>query len=294
MAHSVPFVSGETKVVGVFGFPVEHSLSPAMHNAAFAALQIPYIYVPFPVSPQALGPAIQSLSSLGIVGVNLTIPHKEAVLPFLTEITPEAREVGAVNTVHCREGALLGDNTDGQGFYTPLQEMGVDLAGKQVVVLGAGGAARAVVFRLARAGAQILVINRTPERAERLVQAVAQAGYRDAARILNTNRPEALSAAIAGATLLVQTTRVGMVPQEEALPDLPLDALSPHLLVYDLVYNPIETRLLREARMRGCRTLTGVKMLVYQGAAAFQRWTGIWPPTEVMEAAVLSALTKST
>src|SRR5581483_10375763 len=159
------------KVVGVFGHPVSHSLSPAMHNAAFAALGLPYVYVPFPVAPEEIGPAVRSLSSLGIVGVNLTIPHKESVLPFLDEITSEAREVGAVNTVHCTEGRLLGDNTDGRGFYEPLRELGVTVAGKRVVVLGAGGAARAVVFRLAREGAQITLANRTRERAERLARA---------------------------------------------------------------------------------------------------------------------------
>jgi len=287
-------VCGSTKVVGVFGFPVEHSLSPAMHNAAFAALRLSYVYVPFAVRPDQIGPAVRSLSPLGIVGVNLTIPHKESVLPFLDEITQEARDVGAVNTVHCVEGRLLGDNTDGQGFYQPLRERGIDLAGKPVVVLGAGGAARAVVFRLARAGAHILLANRTPERAERLAQAVADAGLgADAVQTLALDATKELAEAIAGANLLVHTTRVGMYPETDALPPVPLEAFHPDLLVYDLVYNPVETRLLAQARRRGCPTLNGVQMLVYQGAAAFQRWTGLWPPTDVMAKAVLQALLKS-
>ncbi len=287
----LPLVRGDTRVVGVFGYPVEHSLSPAMHNAAFAALRLSYIYIPFPVHPDALGSAVRSLSALGIVGVNLTIPHKENVLPYLDAITEEAREVGAVNTVHCVEGRLLGDNTDGRGFFEPLREIGLELRGRQVVVLGAGGAARSVVFRLIREGANVLLTNRTPERARRLAQDAATAGYGDQVKTLDGDDRREMRDAIAGAELLVHTTRVGMQPHTEALPPVPLEAFHTNLLVYDLVYNPVETKLLQEARLRGCRTLTGVKMLVYQGAAAFERWTGIWPPTDVMEAAVLEGLT---
>ena len=286
----LPLVRGNTRVVGVFGFPVEHSLSPAMHNAAFAALRLSFIYVPFPVSPDALGSAIRSLPALGIVGVNLTIPHKENVLPFLDAITDEAREVGAVNTVHCVEGRLLGDNTDGRGFYEPLHELGLSLSGRQAVVLGAGGAARSVVFRLLREGANVVLTNRTLDRAERLAQDAAEAGYSAQVRVVDGKSEKELGNAIAGAELLVHTTRVGMHPTPDAMPPVPLEAFHPNLLVYDLVYNPVETRLIQEARRRGCRTLTGVKMLVYQGAAAFERWTGLWPPTELMEAAVLEGL----
>ena len=284
-------VRGSTKVVGVFGHPVEHSRSPAMHNAAFAALQLPYIYVPFPVRPEAIGTAIRSLPALGIVGVNLTIPHKESVLPYLDEITQEAQDVGAVNTVHCKEGRLLGDNTDGHGFYEPLRQMGVEVAGKRVVVLGAGGAARSVVFRLAREGAHITLTNRTLDRAARLAQDVANASLEaPPITIVASDNLLGLTHALLEAELLVQTTRIGMVPETEELPAVPLEAFHPSLLVYDLVYNPVETRLLREARLRNCRTLTGVKMLVFQGAAAFQRWTGLWPPTDIMEKAVLEGL----
>lgn len=288
---AAPEVRGHTKIVGVFGHPVEHSLSPAMHNAAIAALGLPFIYVPFPVAPESLEPAIHSLAALGIVGVNLTIPHKESVLPLLDEITDEARNVGAVNTVHCIEGKLVGDNTDGRGFSTPLAEMGVNLTGKTAVVVGAGGAARSVVFQLAREGAQIVLTNRTRERADRLAAALADAGFDcDSIQTLDAEDTQGLATAIATAELLVQTTRIGMYPHGNEMPSIPLEAFHPGLLVYDLIYNPIETLLLQEAKRRGCRTLTGVKMLVYQGAAAFERWTGIWPPTEVMEQAVLAGL----
>lgn len=287
-------VRGSTKVVGVFGHPVEHSLSPAMHNAAFAALELPFIYVPFPVQPEAIGPAVRSLPALGIVGVNLTIPHKESVLPFLDEVTQEARDVGAVNTVHCVTGRLLGDNTDGRGFSEPLREMGFSVGGRRAVILGAGGAARAVVFRLAREGARLILTNRTPERAERLAEAVQEAGFSaEAVQVLPMDDTPRLAAALAEAELLVNTTRIGMHPDENSVPPVPLQAFHQDLLVYDLVYNPVETQLLKLAREAGCRTLTGVKMLVYQGAAAFQRWTGVWPPTDVMEAAVLRGLSEN-
>jgi shikimate dehydrogenase len=290
-AISYPAVRGTTKVVGVFGWPVAHSLSPAMHNAAFAELGLDFIYVPFPVAPEALGAALRNLSALGIVGVNLTIPHKESVLPFLEEITEEAQRIGAVNTVHCVDGRLVGDNTDGRGFYEPLREMGVPVAEQRVVVLGAGGAARAVVFQLVREGARVTLTNRTQERAERLAQAVYEAGYpADAVQTLPAEDFTGLADVLADASLLVHTTRVGMHPDTEALPPVPLHTFHANLCVYDLVYNPVETRLLQEARKRGCRTLTGVKMLVYQGAVAFQRWTGHWPPTDVMERAVLAGL----
>jgi shikimate dehydrogenase len=297
----MPVVCGKTGIVGVFGHPVTHSLSPAMHNAALAALGLPYIYVPFPVPPDSLGAALRALPALGIVGVNLTIPHKESALPFMDEITAEARDVGAVNTVHCiagegmaGEGRLLGDNTDGFGFFEPLREMGFAVAGKEAVILGAGGAARSVAFRLAREGARLCLVNRTPERAARLLRSLAAAGLdrneQGNHRVLSLEDAAGIACAMQSAALLVNTTRVGMVPEHKAPPPVPPETLHPGLLVYDLVYNPVETELLKAARARDCPTLTGVKMLVYQGAAAFQRWTGHWPSTEIMERTVLQGL----
>ncbi len=286
----MPFISGGAKVLGVFGWPVEHSLSPAMHNAAISAINLPYVYVPFAVPPTELKGAIEGLKSLGIVGVNLTIPHKEAVITMCDEISDNAREVGAVNTLHLVDGRVLGDNTDGRGFYEPLLAMGYELKGKQAFVLGAGGAARSVVFQLLREGARVAICNRSPERAERLAKAAIDAGY-DPERISVVKMAtSAVRDCIAESSLFVQTAKIGMHPNIDELPQIPLDALHANLLVYDLVYNPLETRLLAEAKLRGCPTLDGLQMLVYQGAVAFHKWTGVFPPTDVMERAALDAL----
>lgn len=289
----VRVIRGDTKVVGVFGWPVEHSLSPAMHNAAFIALGMPYIYIPFPVRPDAIGTAIRSLPSLGIVGINLTIPHKETVMPFLDEITQEAKEIGAVNTVHCVDGQLLGDNTDGRGFYQPLETMGFRAYGKLAVVIGAGGAARSVVYRLIKSGARVILSNRTKARAEQLAQDVYNAGYsHEKIEIVADGDIQRLSRAIKDADLLVQTTRVGMYPNANEMPSIPMESIHREMIVYDLIYNPLKSRLLQAAELHGCSTISGVQMLVTQGAFAFERWTGVWPPTDVMEAAVVESLTK--
>lgn len=289
-------VGGKTRIFGVFGYPVEHSLSPAMHNAAIAALGVDYLYIPFSVLPEDIGPAIRSLVPLGILGVNLTIPHKENVLPFLDEVTPEAKLVGAVNTVHNQAGRLIGHNTDGEGFAGSLKAQGFDPCGKRAVVLGAGGAARSVVFRLAREGASITIANRTLERAERLADHVRRAVgiFPEQNAKIDTvclSNEAGLTESISGAELLVNTTSVGMSPHADDAPPIPPRLMHSRLLVYELIYNPQETRLLALARAAGAQTLNGMPMLVYQGAAAFKVWTGLQPPIDVMMQAVQDRLT---
>lgn len=282
----LPSVNGKTRILGVFGFPVEHSLSPAMHNAAIAALGFNYLYIPFSVLPEDIGPAIRSIVSLGIIGVNLTIPHKERVLPFLDRIAPEALAVGAVNTVHNDKGQLVGYNTDGEGFAGPLKALCYELAGKRAVVMGAGGAARSVVFRLVRENAAVTLVNRTLSRANRLAEEARSAVAGAQVDCLSFTDLAGLREALAGAELLVNTTSVGMSPHDNDMPPIPPESLHPALLVYDLIYSPRETRLLAVARAAGCKTLNGVGMLVYQGAAAFEIWTSQRPPIDVMQAAV--------
>jgi shikimate dehydrogenase len=283
-------ILGTTQVVGVMGYPVRHSFSPPMHNAAFAALGLDFCYVAFEVAPENLSAALAGMRGLGLVGLNATIPHKQALLSLLDGISEEARLIGAVNTIHHREGQLWGDNTDGRGFVASLQAAGEEPAGRKVVLLGAGGSARAVSVALARAGvAEIVIANRTLERGVALAAFLHQNVQEGLARSVALPSP-ALSAACVEADLIVNTTAAGMYPQVELLPVTDLPALSSRTLVYDIIYNPRQTRLLRLAAERGARTRNGVDMLVYQGALAFQQWTGQTPPVEVMREALIREL----
>ena len=279
-------INGQTKLVGLIGYPVEHSLSPAMHNSAFTALGLNWCYVPLPVPPERVGEAIAGLRALGFVGANVTVPHKEAVMAYLDHVTPEAQAIGAVNTIVVREG-LIGYNTDWQGFLTALSERGFDPQGKRAVVLGAGGAARAVVYALAQAGAQVTVLNRTLARAQALVQDFASL-FPSLPLCFLPLTPQTLEEQTAEAHLLVNTTPVGLWPEvDQSI--WPEDLTFPsHLAVFDLVYNPRQTKLLQQARAAGAKAIGGLGMLVHQGAAAFELWTGEKAPVETMyEAASL-------
>lgn len=284
-------ITGATTVVGVLGYPVAHSLSPCMQNSAFAACRLDWVYVPFPVAPAALAEAIGGLWALGVPGVNLTIPHKEAVVPLLASLTPEAAAIGSVNTLLRTPDGWCGHSTDGIGFLCGLQARGAVVSGMRTVVLGAGGAARAVVGALAQAGAaSITVVARQAEKAEALA---AMATRIAAGALTATGCAWAQAApAVAQADLLVNATPIGMAPHTAAHTPLPAEWLHPGQWVYDLVYTPRETRLLRDAVARGCRPVDGTGMLVYQGAEAFTRWTGQTAPIAVMEAALAAALTR--
>ncbi|OGO40796.1 MAG: shikimate dehydrogenase [Chloroflexi bacterium RBG_16_57_9] len=267
--------------MGIMGWPIEHSLSPAMHNAAFAALGLDWVYVPLPVAPDQVREAVQGLRALGFVGASVTIPHKQAVMPWLDEMSAAARAIGAVNTLVVRDGRLLGENTDWLGFLASLREAGVEPAGRRALVLGAGGAARAVVYALASVGAKVVVVNRTHARAEKLVEELSQIpGVKALAGRLH---PLAAEGLVPGELdLVVNTTSVGMWPRADESPwpeGVPLPAAA---VVCDLVYNPLETQLLKSARSSGCRVIDGLGMLVHQGAAAFELWTGVEAPVKVM------------
>jgi shikimate dehydrogenase len=276
-----PNINGQTKLVGLIGYPVEHSLSPAMHNSAFAALNLNWCYVPLPVLPERLGEAGAGLRALGFVGANVTVPHKEAVMSYLDEVAPEAQAIGAVNTIVVREAELIGYNTDWQGFFTTLNEGSFSLHDKQAVVLGAGGAARAVVYALAQAGAQVAILNRTPSRAHALVQDFSPLFSALSLCALPLTW-QALEERTTEAHLLVNTTPVGMWPDADRSL-WPEDLAFPgHLTVFDLVYNPRQTKLLWQARTAGAKVIGGLGMLVHQGAAAFELWTGEKAPVETM------------
>jgi shikimate dehydrogenase len=261
-----------------------------MQNAALAAMGLDGVYVAFDVAPERLGVALEGLHALGVAGVNVTIPHKEPVIRYLTALSPEAELIGAVNTISFQgDGERRGSNTDAPGFIRSLREVGGDPAGARVLVLGAGGSARAIAVALAREGAALTIVNRTHARAvalAELLNARVQAGCAQAVPWSE----ESLSGAMRAATLLVNTTSVGMSPHVEASPELPEAGFHTGLLVYDLIYNPAETQLLARARRHGCRVVNGAKMLAWQGALALETWTGRTGPADLMERVLTAQL----
>jgi shikimate dehydrogenase len=280
-------ITGKTRVCGIIGDPVEHSMSPVMHNAAFEALGLDYVYLPLHVWGEELKTAINGMRALNIVGLNVTIPHKMAVMPFLDKLDPLAEKMGAVNTIANENGKLAGYNTDASGFLQALRSQGVEPDGKSIVILGAGGAAKGISFILAGAGASLVILNRTLSRAEELASQIERYYHRKIeAMTLNEAN---LKKAFEGADVLVNTTSVGMVPDvDQTL--VPGNLLNSHLAVSDIVYNPLETGLLREAKAAGARTINGLDMLVWQGALAFEKWTGRKAPFEIMRQAAMKAL----
>lgn len=275
--------------VGLIGWPVEHSVSPAMHNAAFQALGLDWWYTLLPTPPGEIASTLAQLRGQRYRGANVTVPHKEAVMAFLDEAESSARSIGAVNTVVVREGRLLGYNTDAPGFLAALQAAGFEPKGSRALVLGAGGAARAVVYALVQAGTIIVLFNRTPQRALELVyHAQGMGGSVSWTASLDSLEPE-----LADFNLLVNATPVGMWPQDNVSPWPEALPMPSHWTVFDLVYNPAQTRLLAQARAAGATAIGGLEMLVQQGALAFELWTGQFPPLDVMRAAARESLARS-
>lgn len=279
--------------LGIIGFPIGHSISPVFQQAALDHCGIDATYRAWEVSPEQVGDFVKKLRRPAVLGINVTVPHKEAVIPFLDEVDDWATEAGAVNTIVNRDGRLSGHNTDGYGFLRALREGGgFQPQGRRVLILGAGGAARGVVLALVREGiSQLLVANRTLPRAEVLAQLARARGIPAQAIPLSWNE---LSLAAVEAHLIVNCTTIGMAhgPNPKGTPLL-LHQIPPTSLVYDLVYNPMETPLLREAARAGAGLLGGIQMLVYQGAASFEMWTGKTAPVPVMLAAATKAMEKS-
>jgi len=283
-------IDGHTQLVGLIGWPVEHSLSPAMHNAAFDALGLNWRYVPLPVQPGQVELAVRGLAALGLRGANVTVPHKRAVIPALDTLGLSARTLGAVNTlvIGRKEGkppTVVGYNTDAKGFVSALRQDGFEPEdGGNAVIVGAGGAARAVAFGLLVSGTgSVTVLNRTPERAQTLTSDLGDGHPMWSSRLRALAlTPETLIESARGADLLVNATTVGMwsqasgtTPQGPAQRSIwPDDVpIPPHLTVFDLVYNPLETHLLHQTRRGGARAIDGLGMLVRQGALAFDLWT---------------------
>ena len=271
------------KRVGVIGFPVEHSLSPAMHNAAFAALGMDdWQYDAMSIPPDILRLGLREPKHHGYVGINVTVPHKEAIMEYVRP-DEKARAIGAVNTVDLRSN--LGTNTDADGFLNDLRAHDVAIEGERVLVLGAGGAARAAVYGLARAGAQVALVNRTMARAHALVEQLgASAGIAGAAVMTLDEASEW------GMSLIVNCTSAGLHPRSDESPWIRGVPFPKCVTVYDMVYRPAITALMRQCAARGGRAIGGLGMLARQGAIAFELWTGIEPPVEVMLGALREAL----
>lgn len=277
--------TASTQLLGIIGWPVSHSFSPAMHNAALANLGLDYVYVPLPVHPDDVATAVSALPALGFRGANVTVPHKQAVISLLAQIEAGAQAIGAVNTIVVSSRRMTGYNTDWSGFLADLAALGVAVNGRDCLILGAGGSARAVAYALAKWGGRVQLLAR---RAEQAAEVAARVGAFVADGKL-TARPLAdlpLLVQNVAAPLIVNTTPLGMTPHAESSPwphncPFPADAF-----VYDLVYNPRQTMLMRQAQAGGCTAVNGLGMLVHQGALAFELWTGQKPDVAVMRAVI--------
>lgn len=301
MTDKKPLITGKTKLLGVIGHPVEHSLSPVMHNAAIASLGLDYAYLPFPIEPQNLEVAIAGFAAIGVIGFSVTIPHKQAIIPLLAEISPVAQAIGAVNTVSRQNGKWVGTNTDIEGFIAPLQTTyNQDWSQKVAVILGNGGAARAVVAGCHQLGlAEIHVVGRNEQRLKEFRNSWANSSLGDN---LQVHQWEELGKLIPQANLLVNTTPIGMYPKidesplsAEEIANLPKSAIASGTglrpIAYDLIYIPKPTQFLQQAQQQGAIPIDGLEMLVQQGAAALKIWLQQETvPVDVMRQALVNYL----
>lgn len=284
-------ITGQTKNLGVIGWPIAHSLSPIIQNAAIEAADLDYAYMAFPVDPEDLPAAVSGLQACHFRGYNVTIPHKQNIMGDLDEIDEDAEIIGAVNTVVIDPDYLMtGYNTDATGFLMGLEDKSFSPRGKHVVILGAGGAAHAVIWGLVKRGvASITLAVRNTEKAEKVVEHFSPHVDEMKLDVIGWANP-AYPIALSAADLLVNTTPLGMLPKLDGMAPVDWEALKPDALVYDVIYTPAETRLLREAKEHGHRIQNGETMLVGQGAASFELWTGVKPDLEVMRTALRQAL----
>jgi shikimate dehydrogenase len=280
-------MTGKTIVCGLIGDPVAHSVSPGMQNAVFTALGLDFIYIPFKVDKDHVPDAIKGMKALHLRGLNVTIPHKVSVMHYLDKIDSLAQKIGAVNTIVNDDGILTGYNTDAEGFIRPLLDRKIPLTGKKVLIIGAGGAARAVSFALMEQKAQIIIINRSLEKATELAQQL-NSYFLTTITAFALNQ-ENLVKILPSVEMLVNTTSIGMENDPEKTP-IPGRLLTKNLIVYDIVYNPLQTRLLKEAGIAGAITIPGIEMLAWQGALAFEKWTGQKAPMEIMKNSAIRQL----
>jgi shikimate dehydrogenase len=280
-------ISGKTRVCGVIGDPIEHTLSPAIHNAAFNHLKLDFVFLAFKVKAADLENAVWGMRGLGIHGLNVTMPHKSTVIAYLDEVDSAVKFLGSANTILNKNGKLLGFNTDGVGALKALRENGTELSEKKVLLFGAGGAAKAIAFSLAEEVGELVVLNRAAEKAAVLADALNRMfGKKIVGGALS---PSAVQKNLQDADILVNATSVGMHPNVNQSLVAP-QWLKSNLTVMDIVYNPVETKLAKDAKVAGAKVISGVEMLIYQGAASFKIWTERAAPIEVMRKAALNQL----
>ncbi|MBI5049645.1 MAG: shikimate dehydrogenase [Nitrospirae bacterium] len=268
-------VSGKTKVLGIFGFPVEHTLSPLMHNAAFKTLGLDMCYLPFKVSPDDLPDAVNAIKALNILGVNVTVPHKEKVIPLLDEVDREALFIGAVNTIVNQDGKLKGYNTDGRGFIKSLSEARISISRKNVLIVGTGGASRAISYYMSEKASGLFLYDINTKKAGRLIKDLKKLRRDVSFFDLKSEKFDEMD-------IIINATPLGL-KKEDPLP-FDINQLGAGHVVCDLIYR--RTTLLDKASKKGCRTLSGLGMLLWQGVFAFELWTGMKPPVEVMRKAI--------
>ncbi len=282
-------ITGKTRACGVIGDPINHSLSPIIQNAAFEALDLNFVFLAYKVKTSGLEDAVNGVRALNIRGLNVTMPHKTRIIDFLDRIDLSAQIIKSVNTVLNKENLLFGFNTDGVGALRALKENGVEPKGRKVLLLGAGGAARAIAYTLAKEADELVVLNRTVKSSHNLAKLLEKTvGKKVASGSLSISD---IQRNLQDSDILINATSVGMKPKPQESP-VPIKLLRRDLSVMDIVYNPIETRLIKDAKSIGAVVIGGIEMLIYQGAASFEIWTGKSAPIQVMKKAALSHLRK--
>lgn len=280
-------ITSHTKILCVIGHPIEHSMSPTMWNPALQELELDYVYVAFDVHPDSLEKAINGIRSLGITGVNVTIPHKKAVIKYIDVVDPIALKIGAINTIKNEEGILKARNTDAGGAKKSLLDMGFDISGKDILILGSGGVSRALAYILAEEANKIVLTDLIEERATSVASEIRDNMKVDIEGKLNNK--DNIEEYIKKTDILINATPIGMYPKVDETP-ISKDLLHDDLFVFDVVYNPLETRLMKEAAETGCVTLGGLDMLVNQGILAFEWWLNKKPNKDLMKNKIIEYL----
>jgi shikimate dehydrogenase len=282
-------ITGKTRVCGLIGDPIEHTLSPTIQNAAFQVLKLDYAFLAFKVKSSQVEAAVNGMRALNIRGLNVTMPYKSAVINYIDRVDLSAQIVNSVNTILNKENLLLGFNTDGVGALRALRENGVEPKGRKVLLLGAGGAARAIAYTLAKEADELAILNRTLKEAQNLARMLERTLNKKV--VAGSLSQREIQQNLQDSDILVNATSVGMKPDADESPVAP-KLLHPDMAVMDIVYNPMETKLAKHAEAAGAKVVSGVEMLIYQGAASFEIWTGKSAPVEVMRKAALKHLTK--